>query len=61
MHTECTPFVSVQSNLLIFFLVTKNIWWRSVLHYCTFPLIIIESEGSEDNEVCFSTRIIGNK
>ena len=35
-------------------------WWRSVLHYCTFPLIIIQSEDSEDNEVCLSAKTTGN-
>ena len=26
-------------------------WWRGVLHYCTLPQLMIESEDSEDNEV----------
>ena len=30
-------------------------WWRSVLHYFTIPLKMIESEDNEDNEVYFSS------
>ena len=31
-------------------------WWRGVLHYCTFPLEMIESEDNEENEVQDSTK-----